>query len=114
MPKFALLLHESPRAYQSHSPDQIQAIIEKYIHWMNGVKAQGRYVSGEKLCPESLAVRRGADGALATDGPYMESKEVVGGLMVIEADSHDHAVELTRGSPHFDRGWIEIRRVDLA
>lgn len=113
MPKFALLLHESPFAYQELGPEQIQAIIQKYMDWMNGLKAQGRYVSAEKLCPERLAMRREND-ELATDGPYMESKEVVGGLMIIEADSYEHAAELSRDSPHFDRGWIEIRRVDLA
>jgi hypothetical protein len=113
MPKFALLLHESPFAYQDLSPEHIQAIIQKYIACMNGLKAQGRYISGEKLCPERLVVRREND-ELATDGPYMESKEVVGGLMIVEADSYQHAAELSRGSPHFDRGWIEIRRVDLA
>lgn len=112
MPKFALLLHESPYAYKDLSPDEIQAIIQRYIDWMNTLKQEGRYVSGEKLCPESLIVRRNGDD-ITTDGPYMESKEVLGGLMIVEAASYAEAVALTRHSPHFDRGWIEIRRVDL-
>jgi hypothetical protein len=112
MPRFALLLHESPQAYRHLSPEQIQVIIQRYIDWMNALKRDGRYVSGEKLCAQSLVVRREGD-QLVSDGPHMESKEVVGGLMLIEADSFEHAVALTGSSPHFDRGWIEIRRVDL-
>lgn len=112
MPRFVLLLHESPFAYKDLSPDEIQAIIQRYIDWMNGLQREGRYVSGEKLCPERVVVQREGD-APSTDGPYMESKEVLGGLMIIEADSFEHAVALTSGSPHFERGWIEVRRVDL-
>jgi len=45
------------------------------------------------------------------DGPYTETKEIVGGYFLIEADSYDHAIELSRDCPHFDFGSIEIREL---
>jgi hypothetical protein len=111
MPKFAMLLHEAPTAFNGLSPEQIQAIIQKYIDWVGRLQSEGRFVSGEKLVPDGRAVRR-IDARLVTDRLFAESKEVVGGLLLIEADSYDHAVALTEGSPHFERGWIEIRQID--
>jgi hypothetical protein len=50
-----------------------------------------------------------------TDGPYMESKEVLGGYSLLEADTIDDAVELAKTWPGVDAGWItmEIRPVVL-
>jgi hypothetical protein len=48
-----------------------------------------------------------------TDGPYMEAKEVLAGYTLLETDSIDEAVEITRTWPGIDRGWIvmEVRPV---
>lgn len=112
MPKFALLLHESSAAYKGLGPEEIQQIIQRYIDWTNRLKREGKFISGEKLMSSTRHVRlRG--NALRTDGPFVEAKEVLGGLMIIEAGSYDDAVHQVRDSPHFERGWIEIRQVDL-
>jgi hypothetical protein len=111
MPKFALLLHESSAAYKGLGPEEIQQIIQRYIEWTNRLKREGKFVSGDKLMPAARHVRRrGAE--LESDGPFVESKELLGGLMIIEAVSYDEAVQQTRDSPHFERGWIEVRQVD--
>ena len=47
------------------------------------------------------------------DGPYVESKEVVGGIYLIQADSYDHAVKLCQGHPNFRFGSIEVREIDF-
>lgn len=112
MPKFALLLHESSAAYKGLGPEEIQQIIQRYIDWTNRLKREGKFVGGEKLMSTARHVRR-RGGELQTDGPFVESKEVLGGLMIIEAGSYDEAVHQTRDSPHFERGWIEVRQVDF-
>ena len=43
-----------------------------------------------------------------TDGPYIETKEVLGGYSVIDADSMDEAVEVAKTWPGVDRGWITV------
>ncbi|MCA8974393.1 MAG: hypothetical protein KDC98_06705, partial [Planctomycetes bacterium] len=47
------------------------------------------------------------------DGPYVETKEVVGGIYIVKADSYDQAVELCAGHPNFRFGSIEIRELDF-
>ena len=46
------------------------------------------------------------------DGPYTETKEILGGYFAVEAGSYDEAIELTRDCPHFDFGSIEIREIE--
>ena len=50
---------------------------------------------------------------MATDGPYAEAHDVIGGLFIVKAESDAMAEELAQSCPHL-RGsqWIEIRRVD--
>ena len=43
-----------------------------------------------------------------TDGPFIETKEVLGGYSVIEADSIDEAVDIAKTWPGVDRGWITV------
>ena len=43
-----------------------------------------------------------------TDGPYIETKEVLGGFSVIEADTIDEAVDISKTWPGVDRGWITV------
>ena len=46
-----------------------------------------------------------------TDGPYAESREVIGGLFIVEAASYEEVVELSKDCPHLDFGTVEIREV---
>ena len=48
-----------------------------------------------------------------TDGPYSETKEVLGGYYIVAAESYDRAVDLARDCPHFEYGGtIEVREID--
>lgn len=111
MPKFVLLLHDIGR-FDNLSPDQMQAVIQRYIAWRGKVQQGGRSVMGHKLHDGEGRVMRGAGTSLTvTDGPYAEAREVIGGLFVIEAASYDEVVELAKDCPHLDFGAIEIRQV---
>ena len=55
----------------------------------------------------------GKGGVTVKDGPYQETKEVVGGVYLIKAESYQHAVELCQGHPNFRFGTIEIREIDF-
>ena len=112
MPKFVMLLHDAGFPADI-SPDQIQAIIQRYVAWRQKVQANGRLVQGHKLTDGAGRVMRGVGGQTrVTDGPYAEAREVIGGLFIVEAKSYDEVVELSRDCPHLDFGAIEIREVD--
>ena len=116
MPRYMLLLHESPTGpVVELSPEQIQAVIARYKAWRQGLGA--RIEAGEKLKEEGgRALRRegGAPGGKVRviDGPYTEAKEILGGYFLLQARSYDEAVKLSETCPHLDFGWIQIREIE--
>jgi hypothetical protein len=58
---------------------------------------------------KAKTVRPGPDGPVVTDGPYLELKEVVGGVMLLEADDMDEAVAIAAGWPLAGSSSVEVR-----
>ena len=112
MARFMVMARDSGE-YPGMSPEEIQAIIQRYMEWTDDLRRDGHLVGGEKLGDgEGRVVRRDADALVVTDGPYVESKEVLGGFWIVTADDYDECVRVVSGSPHFDFGTLEIRRVE--
>lgn len=96
------------------SPDEIQAILEKYNAWSEKLASAGKLVSGQKLKDGEGRVVRKNEGAMKVmDGPHAESKEVVGGFWIVEAESYEDAVKLAADNPHLDFGTLEVREIEL-
>jgi hypothetical protein len=115
MPKFMLLLRaDATEDYSDYSPDDFQKLIEDYQAWSGRLAEKGLLHDGKKLTDGDGRVLVPAKNGSVTvkDGPYVETKEVVGGFYLLSADSYDHAVELCAGHPNFKFGSIEIRQVD--
>jgi hypothetical protein len=105
MPQYVLLLRDEGAFPQDISPQEIQAIIERYRVWGEKV----RRLAGEKLRDgEGRILRRSG----VTDGPFTESKDVVGGYFIIEASDYEDALRKCRDCPHLDFGSIEIRQIE--
>src|ERR1700689_1726333 len=101
MPEYILLLHADPSAYSGLSPTEIQAVIARYKNWRELLAARGHQAAGQKLRDRSGRVmKNNGDKVVITDGPYAETREVIGGYFSFAADSFDQAVELTRDCPH--------------
>lgn len=112
MARFMVLARDTGE-YPGMSPEEIQAILQRYMEWSDALARDGRMLGGEKLTEgDGRVLRRDAGALVTTDGPYVESKEVLGGFWIIQADDYDEAVRLVSGSPHFDFGTLEIRRVE--
>ena len=108
MPQYMLLLYHDPSGFQHFSPEEMQKALEKYIAW--GQKA---FVKGSTRLAEDVGrVLRAKDGTpRATDGPYRETKEVLGGYYLIEAADYDEAVERSLDHPQLEYGGtIEVRQ----
>jgi hypothetical protein len=115
MPKYTLLLRESGSAFANLSPQEMQAIVGRYASWSERLKREGRLHNSQKLRDGSgRTLRRSANQVSATDGPYSEAKEVIGGLYVIEADSFDDAARIAETCPHLDFGTVEVREVEIS
>jgi hypothetical protein len=113
MPKYLLFLHEAPDTFDRVSPGEMQAIIQKYASWKQRMAAAGLLTGGEKLQDGTGRVLRRSSGQISVnDGPYTESKEVIGGLFEIQARDYEQAVEVAEGCPHLEYGTIEIREIE--
>jgi hypothetical protein len=114
MPKYLLILRGDPDAWRHAGPEQIQKVIEHFESWAGKLMAQGRFVDGKKLADgHGRVIERRSGKAVVTDGPYGETKEIVGGFHLISADNYEHAVELCRDHPELGlAGTVEIRELD--
>jgi hypothetical protein len=106
-----MLLLLQPDSGPAPSPEELQQIMARFMVWMQELKSKNIVVSTNGLEPTGK-ILRGSRGAVITDGPYGESKEIVGGYILINADDLDHAVEIARGCPGLDhRLSVEVRPV---
>jgi hypothetical protein len=114
MASFMLIARDGPQDFADVSPEDMQRIIEKYVAWGNKLEEAGKKKAGSKLRDGEGKVLRGNSGKLTvTDGPFSETKEVVGGYWMIDAADYDEAVELARDCPHIEYGAsLEIREVE--
>lgn len=113
MPKFMMILHHTPDAYQKLPPDELGQMFAANQVWKDNIISSGRFVSSEKLQEEggkSVSLQKGR--VSVTDGPYAEVKEVVGGYMVFRATDYAEALEVAQGCPLLKLGWIGLRQTD--
>jgi hypothetical protein len=107
MSQFMLLLYEDPSQWGKLSPDEMQKAIEKYTAWRQ------KAVDSHRLAEDpGKVIRSQAGKTRTTDGPYSETKEVLGGYYTIEAANYDEAVKKALTHPHLEYGGtVEVRQV---
>jgi hypothetical protein len=109
MPQYMLLLHGDPTVWMKLSPEETQKAVEKYFAWTKKPFTR----DSKRLADDAGRVIRSAGGKpKTTDGPYSETKEILGGYYTIEAASYDEAVKLTLDHPQLEYGGtVEVRQV---
>lgn len=113
--KYVMLICD-PAVEQDLSEQEIKRVYDEIYAHIQKWEKLGRYVpGGAELQPASTARTVRADasgGTVITDGPYTEIKELVGGFMMIEADSIEEAVETASEWPGIKYGSaVEVRPV---
>lgn len=106
--KYLVFLRSVPSKQERPSPAQMQEMYAAFNAWRDKFKANIVDLGGQ-LKPGGKILS--ASGV--TDGPYAEAKEVVGGFMIIAAESYDRAVEIARACPGVVRpgASVEIREI---
>jgi hypothetical protein len=114
MQTYLILLHQSPTDRPILSPEEMQAVIARYKAWGQKLHDSGRLVTSNKLEDGTGRVLRSNNGDIhITDGPFTETKDVLGGYFLIQAESYEEAAELCRDTPHLDFGVVEVRRIQV-
>jgi hypothetical protein len=94
--KYAMLINGSESEWDSATAEENETGMAAMYAWFEKWGAAGKIADGgARLKPtgEARTVRPGSDGSpLVTDGPYLELKEVIGGIVILEADDMDDAV----------------------
>jgi hypothetical protein len=91
-------------AYDRLSPEEQRADIERHMAWFR--KHGERIVGGEELDEptkvKALRPGRQGEGVVVTDGPYVETKEILGGFIVLETDTAEEALAIAREWPSLE------------
>ena len=91
------------------SPEEIQNAIDQFYGWLGQLVEEGKMKKGQRLGTEGKTVTRQG----VTDGPFGETKEVIGGYWFIVARSLEEAAEIAGGNPCLKCGlFYEIRPID--
>jgi len=107
MQEFMMLFRHVPNPSYMPSPEEIKAEIKKWQDWIGSIAAQGKFSSTNQLGYEGRVVK---PNNVVTDGPYAEIKEIIGGYIIVKAESFDDAVEMAKGCPVLQLGGhVEIR-----
>jgi hypothetical protein len=108
--KFVCLGYYNPERYDSMSETTLHAMTDECFAYDDVLRANGHFTGGEALDPTSKSIRSRNGKVVVTDGPFIETKEIIGGILILEARDMDHAVELMSKHPgaRWGSSW-EIR-----
>jgi hypothetical protein len=109
MPRYLLLLHGDEAAETALTGDERRAIVDGHVRLLGELREAGALVASAALEP-SGRTRVVRDGSV-TDGPFAETKEVVGGFYVVECETDDDAVGWARRIPASPGLVVEVRPV---
>lgn len=111
--RYVCLIYDEEKKMGSMSKEESDAFMGAYFQFTSDIKGSGNYVAGEALQPIHTATSlRKRNGKLSTtDGPFMETKEQLGGFYLIEARDLNEAREIAARIPSVQTGTIEIRPV---
>jgi hypothetical protein len=109
--QFALLVYESPEAFATRKNNEIDAYTGAWRAYHKALVESGSYVAGDPLeVPETGTTVRVREGKRhVQDGPYADTKEQLGGFIIMELPSLDEALEWAARCPGASIGVMEVR-----
>ena len=109
--KYICLGYIEPNKFETLSETDRNAMVDECFTYDDELRKNGHFAGGEALYPpQSAATLRWENGkALVTDGPYAETKEQIGGILILEARDMNHAIQLMSKHPGVKAGPFEIR-----
>lgn len=111
MAKFMLLAGGADIDKRSANAELAPVMFERYMAWMQSL---GSRVSNSYKLYDQAGARLTVRGGQVLDGPFVEAKEAIGGIFVIEADTLEDAKTMARQCPVLDlqNGYVEVRAVE--
>jgi hypothetical protein len=109
--KYVCLGYIEPDKLPNLSEAERNAMIDECFTYDDSLREKGHFAGGEALQPpQTAATLRWENGAVSvTDGPYAETKEQIGGILILEARDLNHAIQIMSQHPGVKAGPFEIR-----
>ena len=109
--KYICLGYMDPRKWESMSEGEVNAFVDACLTYDDFLKKNGHFAGGEGLQPpqNGVTLRHQNGKVTITDGPFAETKEQLGGILILEARDLNHAIELMSHHPGVTGGPFEIR-----
>ena len=111
--KYLCLVYVNEMKLEALSEGQLQALIDESLDYDEVLRRGGHYIASDALQPVRTAttVRVQNGKALTNDGPFAETKEQLGGFILIEATDLDDAIQVASRIPPARLGCIEVRPI---
>jgi hypothetical protein len=113
---FNWLSAEDIARWESWTPEEQQADVQRHMEWFG--RHRDHIAGGEELdLPRTVKTLRPGpqgEGVVVTDGPYVESKEILGGFVILEAESMEQAIEIASDWPslgHMPNATVQVQPV---
>ena len=104
-----MLLYRSDEWYNKLSQEELQKLINQNKAWFDRLTGQGKAKPGRALERTGVTIS-GQNGRFLTDGPFAESKEAIGGYLVLDVETIEEAIAIAQSSPSLAYGGsIEVR-----
>jgi hypothetical protein len=109
--KYICLGYIEPNKLGNLSETERHAMMDECFIYDDELRSKGHFAGGHALQPpQAAATLRWEDGKVAiTDGPYAETKEQIGGILILEARDLNHAIQIMSKHPGVKAGPFEIR-----
>jgi hypothetical protein len=109
--KYICLGYIAPGKFKSFTEAERSAMLDECFSYDEELRKNGHFTGGEALQPpQTAATLRWENGKVSvTDGPYAETKEQIGGILILEARDLNHAIQLISRHPGVKAGPFEIR-----
>jgi hypothetical protein len=111
--KYLCLIYDDEKQWQKFPKDVQDKYMEEYMAFGDSIKKSGQYVGANQLHPSHTAtIVRSRNGKVSTtDGPFVETKEQLGGYYLIEAKDLNDAIQVASRIPSARSGSIEVRPI---
>jgi|SRR4030095_7201479 hypothetical protein len=111
--KYLCLIYSEEKQRAAIPKEELENLKREYFKFTDSIRQSGQYLGGEALQPvqtaKTVRIRNGK--LLATDGPFAETKEQLGGFYLIDADDLNEAVEVASRIPATRQGCVEVRPI---
>ena len=106
-----MLLFRGPHWDKGLSTDELTGVMDEVMTWFEGLSERGKIKASQPLGAEGRIIS-GTNGRFVVDGPFTETKEAVGGYLLLRANDLNEAVDIARSMPTLRYGIsVEVRPI---